>query len=142
MTILRTSDLAAIPYSFGGAMIQYANENEAKRAEMRPRLEEAINNAYEGFHAPLETEMLARQLNLYATKSTGYDIAPYVKTLGEQNNYDYSKLIDKVFEGSVFSSKDLMLKYLNNPEKEMIENDECSKFLRIYYQNTVNSRKL
>ena len=84
MTILRTSDLAAIPYSFGGALLQYANENEAKRAEMRPRLEEAINNSYEGFYGPLETEMLARQLHLYATKSTGYKIAPYVKSLGEK----------------------------------------------------------
>lgn len=114
MTILRTSNLAAIPYSFGNALIQYANENEAKRAEMRPRLEEAINDAYEGFYAPLESEMLARQLNLYATKSTGYAIAPYVKQLGEQNNYDYSKLIDKAFAGSIFSSKDLMMKYLKD----------------------------
>src|SRR5690554_4059956 len=127
MTILRTSDLAAIPYSFGTALIQYANENEAKRAEMRPRLEEAINNTYEGFYAPLESEMLAAQLWLYATKSTGYEIAPYVKQLGEQNNYDYTSLVNKAFAGSIFSSKDLMLKYLNNPEKELIENDELFK---------------
>jgi len=127
MTILRTSDLAAIPYSFGGAMIQYANENEAKRAEMRPRLEDAINNAYEGFHAPLETEMLARQLNLYATKSTGYDIAPYIKTLGEQKQNNYDIVVIDAFSGSVFSSKESMLKYLDNPEKELIENDELFK---------------
>lgn len=127
MTILRTSDLAAIPYSFGNALIQYANENEAKRAEMRPRLEEAINDTYKGFYGPLEAEMLARQLNLYATKSVGYDVAPYVKQLGEKNNYDYSKIVDKAFAGSVFSSKDLLMKYLKNPDKSMIENDELFK---------------
>lgn len=127
MTVLRTSNLATIPYSFGNALIQYANENEAKRAEMRPRLEEAINDVYKEFHAPLEAEMLARQLNLYATKSKGYAVAPYVKSLGEKNNYDYTKLVNKALEGSVFSSKDLLMKYLKNPDKSMIENDELFK---------------
>ncbi|UUV20247.1 S46 family peptidase [Paenimyroides aestuarii] len=127
MTVLRTSNLATIPYSFGNALIQYANENEAKRAEMRPRLEEAINDVYKEFHSPLEAEMLARQLNLYATKSKGYAVAPYVKSLGEKNNYDYTKLVNKALEGSVFSSKDLLMKYLKNPDKSMIENDELFK---------------
>ena len=127
MTVLRTSNLAALPYSFGRALIQYAGENEAKRAEMRPMLEEAINDTYKEFHAPLEAEMLARQLNLYATKSKGYDVAPYVKSLGEKNHYDYTKLVNKAFEGSVFSSKDLLMKYLKNPDKSMIENDELYK---------------
>ncbi|WKW46395.1 S46 family peptidase [Myroides sp. JBRI-B21084] len=127
ISILRTSNLAAMPYSFGAALIQYANANEAKRAEMRPRLEEAINDAYKEFHGPLEAEMLASQLHLYATKSQGYAIAPYVKELGEKTNYDYTKLVNKAFAGSVFSSKDLMMKFLNHPEKEMIENDELFK---------------
>src|SRR5690606_21927673 len=39
MGMLRSSTFAALPYSLGSALIQYANENEAKRNEMRPRLE-------------------------------------------------------------------------------------------------------
>lgn len=127
MTILRTSNLAAIPYSFGSALLQYADENEAKRAEMRPRLEEAINNTYKGFHPALESEMLAAQLRLYATKSTGYEIAPYVKQLGEQNKYNYDILVIDAFKKSVFSSKESLLKYLDNPEESLIENDELFK---------------
>src|SRR5690606_39244015 len=42
-------------------------------------------------------------------------------------NYDYSKLIEKAFAGSLFSSKDLLVKYLNNPDKSLIENDELYK---------------
>ena len=127
MTILRTSNLAAIPYSFGSALIQYADENEAKRAEMRPRLEEAIKNTYEGFHAPLESEMLAAQLRLYATKSTGYAIAPYVKQIGDQNNNNFDMVVTDAFRKSIFASKESMLNYLDNPEKELIQNDELYK---------------
>ncbi len=127
MTILRTSNLAALPYSFGRALIQYANENEAKRKEMFPMLEEAINDTYKEFYGPLEAEMLSRQLHLYATKSAGYDIAPYVKEIGAKTNYDYSGIVNKAFAGSIFSSKDLLMKYLKNPDKSMIENDELYK---------------
>lgn len=127
MTILRTSNLAALPFSFGSALIQYADANEAKRKEMRPRLEEGIVDAYKEFYGPLEAEMLARQLNLYATKSTGYDIAPYVKEIGSKNNNDFTKVVNKAFEGSIFSSADLLNKFLKNPEKSMIENDELFK---------------
>ena len=127
MTTLRTSNLAALPYSFGRALIQYANENEAKRAEMRPMLEEGIETTYKEFYAPLEAEMLARQLNLYVTKSTGYNVAPYVKELGAKNNNDFTKIVDKAMAGSIFSSKDLLMKYLKNPDKSMIEKDELYK---------------
>lgn len=127
MTILRTSNLAALPYSFGSALVQYAGENEAKRAEMRPMLEEAINETYKEFHAPLEREMLAKQLNLYATKSTGYAIAPYVKELGSKSNNDFTAVINKAFEGSIFSSKETLLKFLNHPDALLITEDELYK---------------
>lgn len=127
MTILRTSNLAALPYSFGSALVQYANENDAKRAEMRPMLEEAINESYKEFHAPLEKEMLARQLNLYATKSTGYEIAPYVKELGTKSNNDFTSIINKAFDGSIFSDKATLLKYLDKPDASLITEDELYK---------------
>lgn len=127
MTILRTSNLAALPYSFGSALVQYANENEAKRAEMRPMLEEAIAETYIEFHAPLEKEMLAKQLNLYATKSIGYEIAPYVKQLGVATNNDFSSIVNKAFEGSIFSSKETLLKYLDKPDASLITEDELFK---------------
>lgn len=127
MTILRTSNLAVLPFSFGRDLVQYADANEEKRKEMRPGLEEDIADAYKEFYGPLEAEMLARQLNLYATKATGYEIAPYVKELGAKTNNDFSKVVNKAFEGSIFSSADLLHKFLKNPEKAMIENDELYK---------------
>jgi len=127
MTILRTSNLATLPYSFGSALIQYANENDAKKAEMRPRLEEAIKEAYKGFYGPLEKEMLASQLQLYATKSSGYAIAPYVKDLGAKTNNNFTSIVNKAFEGSIFSDEKVLLKYLDHPDASLITEDELFK---------------
>lgn len=127
MTTLRTSNLATLPFSMGRALVQYANANEAERANMKSYLEEAINDSYNGFYAPLEKEMLARQLHLYATKSTGYEIAPYIKTLATKNNNDFSGVINQAFDQSVFASKENLTAYLNSPNAEQITNDELYK---------------
>src|SRR5699024_7384745 len=40
--MLRSSKFAALPSNLGGALIQYAQDNEAKRAEKKPRIQEFI----------------------------------------------------------------------------------------------------
>lgn len=127
MTILRTSNMAALPYSLGTAFKQYLDASEAKRAEMKPMLLEGIEESYVEFSEPLEREMLAKQLNLYATKSTGFEIAPYVKELGSKTNNDFTAYVNSAFENSVFSNKEKALAFLNNPNAEVLKNDELFK---------------
>lgn len=127
MTILRTSNIATLPYSIGRVLIQYTNAGDAERSKMKEYLVEAINESYIEFYAPLEKEMLSKQLNLYATKSTGYEIAPYIKTLATKNANDFTQTINKAFETSLFASKEKMLAFLNNPNAQTIANDELYK---------------
>ena len=127
MTILRTSDMAALPYSFGRALIQYANANDAQRAEMKPSLIEGVNESYATMYLPLEKEMLAKQLNLYATKSTGYEIAPYVKSIGSKTNNDFTAYVNNAFANSMFASKEAVLAFLENPSADAVSNDELYK---------------
>ncbi len=127
MTLLRTSNLAALPFSFGQAMKMYLASSEENRAQMKPELVEAIEETYKEFYGPLEEEMLAQQLKLYATKSTGYEIAPYVKELGAKNNNDFTAIIKKAFANSIFASKEKMLAFLDNPKEGAFDNDELFK---------------
>ena len=127
MTLLRTSNLAALPFSFGQAMKMYLASSEENRAQMKPELVEAIEETYKEFYGPLEEEMLAQQLKLYATKSTGYDIAPYVKELGAKNNNDFTAIIKTAFANSIFASKEKMLAFLDNPKEGAFDNDELFK---------------
>src|SRR5690606_22858093 len=127
MTILRSSTFAALPASLGNGLVQYASENEAKRAEMRPQIESMINNVFEGAYMPLEEEVLAAQLNLYYTKAAKGGLAPYTKEVGDKTKGDFKDYVNKAFNTSIFTKKDELLKYLDNPNAELISNDELYK---------------
>lgn len=64
--MLRSSTFAALPANLGNAFKQYAAANEAKRNEIRPRLETIIADTYEKAYIPLEVDVLSDELNLYA----------------------------------------------------------------------------
>ncbi|RYJ45507.1 S46 family peptidase [Flavobacterium beibuense] len=121
--LLRTSAFAVLPYRVGGALMQYANSNEAQKAQYLPRIEEFVAEEYKTLYMPLEKDVLAAQLHLYATKSTGYAIAPLVAKIGEENNYDYTKYVNEAFETSIFRSKESVEEFLKSPNAEALQND-------------------
>jgi len=127
MTILRTSDMGALPYSLGSAFSQYMEASPEQRAEMKPYLVNGINESYATLSLPLEQEMLAKQLQLYATKSTGFDIAPYVKEIGSKSNNDFTAYINNAFANSIFASEEKAMAFLENPNADVLNNDELFK---------------
>ena len=72
--MLRTSAYVVLPYSLGQGLEAYANANDAARQQMLPELQQAIKESYATLYEPIEKDVLAAQLNLYATKSTVYEI--------------------------------------------------------------------
>lgn len=125
--MLRSSTFAVTPFSLGNALSQYAIENEAKRAEMRPRLEESIENIFEGAYMPLEEDILAAQLNLYYAKASQGGLASYTKEVGEKNKGDFAPYLKKAFTSSIFTKKDQLLAFLDKPNADRISNDELFK---------------
>lgn len=121
--LLRTAVYGALPASLGNGLIAYAKENEAKRAEMLPRLTSAIDGAYGSLYAPLEKEVLAAQLNLYAAKAAEYGLAPKVAEMKAANNGDFTNDVHKAVTSSIFTSKDAVLAFLKEPKVETITND-------------------
>lgn len=127
MTMLRSSTFAALPANLGKTLEQYANENEAKRKEMRPGIEEMINGAFDGVYMPLEEDMLASQLNLYYTKAAKGGLAPYVKEVGDKTNGNFKDYINKAIHTSIFTQQKELLKFLDNPVASTIQGDELYK---------------
>ncbi|WP_430615168.1 S46 family peptidase [Flavobacterium sp. JP2137] len=127
MTILRTSAMAAAPYRLSMSFEKYASSKEVVRKDMLPKLQELLDAVYSEYYEPLEKEMLGAQLKLYATKSTGYEIAPYIAELGKANNNDFSQVVNKAFESSIFASKAKAEAFLANPDAAVLKNDELVK---------------
>ncbi len=120
LMFLNSSKFAILPYQLGSAFSNYANSNEAKRKELEPRLRAAIEASYSDYHLPLEKELLAEQLKLYATKS-GYTIPEAISEITGKEKY--SEYVNAMFDLSMFSTKEAALGFLQYPNSALLEND-------------------
>ncbi|WP_159634317.1 S46 family peptidase [Sphingobacterium composti Ten et al. 2007 non Yoo et al. 2007] len=124
--MIRSSTFAMLPYTLGNGLLQYADANEAKRKDIAPRLEAFIAGNYEKVYMPLEIDVLAEELNLYATKG-GNDIAPYIAELAIANNNQFGNVVKSAFENSIFGSKDKLEAFIANPDAATLKNDPLYK---------------
>ncbi|MDM1042292.1 MULTISPECIES: S46 family peptidase [Empedobacter] len=121
--LLRYSTLASAPYSIGKALENYAAANDGKRDEMRPKIQNAINAYYEKMYLPLEKDLLAAQLNLYASKANEAGLAPYVADLAKQNNKNFTAYVNDAVERSFFADQKQVENFLISPDVEVLKKD-------------------
>lgn len=123
MQLFRTTSFGTIGRTLGRQLDNYVKADAAKRAQLAPAIEEMATEMYKEIHIPAEKDILAAQLKLYATKATGYAIAPSVKKLAEENNNDFTKYVNAAFDLSIFTSMDRIKAFLALPNQAMLEND-------------------
>ena len=121
--LFRTTAFGSIGRTLGKQLDNYVKADAAKRTTMAPQITEAATKLFEDLHIPAEKDLLAAQLKLYATKATGYAIAPMVKKIGDENNNDFSKYVVAAIDLSVFSSLDKVKAFLQLPSQGMLDND-------------------
>jgi len=137
MQLLRTASYGATPASLGNGLIQYASENDSKRAEMKSRITESIEGTYAEFYAPLEKDVLVAQLNLYANKGAAFGLPAMIAKLKAENNGDFTKFVNEAADKSIFNSKEKLQNYLQNPDANLIKNDalyQLSSALLAHYR--------
>lgn len=125
-SFIRSSNYSTIPYRLGAQLVDYINSNDAKKKDVYEHLMATIDELYEGFYQPLEIDVLTAQLKLYASKG-GRNIAPYVAELHKLHSGKFDNYVIEAVNGSVFASKETVLKFLENPKAEVITNDELFK---------------
>ncbi len=123
MQLFRTTSFGTIGRTLGRQLDAYVKADAAKRAQLAPAIEEMATEMYKEIHIPAEKEILAAQLKLYATKATGYAIAPSVKKIAEENNNDFTKYVNAAFDLSIFTSMDRIKAFLALPNQAMLESD-------------------
>lgn len=121
--LIRTSNYAVAPGSLGQSILAYLKENEAKRAELLPKINEAIENFYGESYMPAEQDILTAQLNLYAAKGAEYGLAPMVSELKSKYNGDFTIFVNDAINNSIFSSREKVEAFLKNPSAERISAD-------------------
>ncbi|SHJ02613.1 S46 family peptidase [Flavobacterium terrae] len=127
MQLLRTSAYGTISRSLGRQLDNYAKADAEKRVQMAKAISEMATEFFKEVHIPAEKDILAAQLNLYATKSTGYAISPYVAEIGKANNNDFTAFVNSAFDSSVLTSLDKVKAFLDTPNEASIANDPLVK---------------
>lgn len=121
--LIRTASYGVAPSVLGNALIAYYKENEAKRAEMLPKLNALVDNYYGEFYVPLEKEVFKAQLNLYASKASEYGLAPGIAARKAANNGNFSDDVDKAVASSIFATKESVEAFMKEPNPELIASD-------------------
>ncbi len=120
--MLRSSVFSALPNRIGKNLEYYIGQNEAKRQELNPRLNSLIEASFKDFYMPLEKEVFAKQLSLYASKSN-YPLPEIVAEIGSKNNNDFTSYINTIFDESIFTSKEKVEAFMKNPDATVLAND-------------------
>ena len=121
--LFRTSVFATVGRGLGKQLDNFVKADAAKRAKMLPQITEMVETMYKDLYIPAEKDILAAQLKLYSTKSTGYEIAPMVKKIGTDNASDFTKYVSETIDSSIFASADKVKLFLQNPMQEQLDND-------------------
>ncbi|AFL81428.1 V8-like Glu-specific endopeptidase [Aequorivita sublithincola DSM 14238] len=124
LSLLIRTRMATLPYRLGNSIAYYLEQNEAKQAELKPKLDSDINDLYEGLYAPAEKAILAAQFKLYSTKAE--NPAPMVAAAAVENNKTdtgWNTYMDAAFKNSIFESKEKLEAFLANPDVEVLNND-------------------
>lgn len=125
--LIRTTSFGTVSRVFGKQLEAYANADATARAGMRPGLEEMIKGFFSEVYLPAEKDIMAAQLKLYSSKSAGYAIAPMVDKIGKENNGDFTKYVNAIYDLSILTSEAKMMAFLDAPDAALVTNDPVYK---------------
>ena len=117
----RNAKYTIIPYRIGSALKSYTEQDAAGKAAMKGKLTVGIESSYDGFHPEVEKDMLQTMLILYKTKVPADNQLPTLK-------YSAPAELANQTTNSIFANKESVLKFIENPSKEVLENDPLYRF--------------
>ncbi|MDV3907933.1 peptidase S46 [Elizabethkingia anophelis] len=112
-------------YYIGDALTNYMKQDASAQAAMKPKLETAIKQAYEGFNTQLEAEMLSQMASLYQSKVAADVASTTVKSVNASE-------LANIAQSSIFANATSVINFLNNPSAEKLANDKLYKFAAGY----------
>ncbi|MCT3757616.1 S46 family peptidase [Elizabethkingia anophelis] len=112
-------------FQIGDALTSYMKQDASAQAAMKPKLEGAVKQAYEGFNTQLEAEMLSQMASLYQSKVAADVASATVKSVNTSE-------LANIAQSSIFANATSVINFLNNPSAEKLANDKLYKFAAGY----------
>lgn len=123
------NDVAKFTSKMNTQLTKYYDGNDSVRTAMKPTLEKSINSFFDKHVLQMEKEILTAQLNIYASDAAENYKPLSFKKMTSSVNGNFKEYTDKMFQKSMYTSKDKLLKYLDKPNIKKIEKDEFGVFM-------------
>ena len=99
-----------------------------EKQQIKERVTQALYNYYDRTYLPAEIDLFADNLKLYADKST--DIPQELAEIKQQYKGDFKKYAAEVFARSIFTTKEHIDKFFQNPSQEALDNDPLARIAK------------
>ncbi|WP_379966741.1 S46 family peptidase [Epilithonimonas sp. UC225_85] len=118
----RNAHYLGTTFQLGSLFKTYADQDEAGKASMKPKVLEAVEKAYDGFHDNVEGDMLVALTSLYKAKVAKEFASPTILAA------DVNNLSTLAYE-SVFANKKSALAFVEKPDRLKIDGDKLRQFV-------------
>ena len=106
-----------------------ASSSDAEKAQIKERVKQGLYNYYDQTYLPAEIDLFADNLKLYANKST--DIPEELNSIKSKYNGDFRRYAADVFAGSIFTTKENLDRFFQNPSQEALDNDPLARIGKV-----------
>jgi hypothetical protein len=122
--LLRSCTFSLLPYRLGASIESYISEAPgSKKDELFVKIQKMAEEMYSGVNIPLEKDVLAAQLSLYAKKGGAARISPMISEIAKENNGIFINFVNTSFKNSLFGSREKLDEFLKNPTAEGLAKD-------------------
>lgn len=111
--------------SYRGLMKELKAENpdQDKISKMVEALKKPMDLFYKDFNLPTDKKVWAKMMEMYANDVEISQQPKYLIDAAKKYKGDFNKMSDKVFDATMFASKEKLTAFLNNPSAKVLEKD-------------------
>ena len=124
----RNAKYITIAYQLGALLKTYADQDDAGKVAMKPKVTEAIDRLYEKLNVKLEGDMLNSMVNLYQ-KRVNKSVGSPTLFAADANN------LSNVAFSSIFATKESVVNFANNPDRLKIDADPLLKMANSFVED-------
>jgi hypothetical protein len=98
-------------------------ENKEKIDRVTGSMKKSMDDYFKDYDAATDQKVVGELLKLYAEKNASQFYPPFFATIQQKYKGDFTKYAEKLFENSVFDSKEELTAFLDKPSLKVLQKD-------------------
>ena len=122
-TMLKSMEIIDVAYDAKDLYDALESKNTAELESVITEFKGIAEKFYKNYNAPTDQKVVPVMLKIF-TENVDKKFFPEIYNTIESNyNNNYKQFVDKMFESSIFTDKNKLFEFLENPSKEILEKD-------------------